>query len=163
MQKRIHHLALDSRSGRDKAQAYASSLSPGGSSPWRTGAPPRTPSSRGPRTPGVSKRPSFVIDVGDDQTPGVRQSTRQVPGTIQSLTLEADDTDCQNDIGSGEILTPPRPPSAKGLKRKGSRLSSQSSHPSSLQVSAVLLLETRVCGLCEATMTGTVSQAAYHK
>ncbi|KAL0020541.1 hypothetical protein WJX79_010459 [Trebouxia sp. C0005] len=47
LQKRLHHLALESEGGRDKAQAYASSLTPGGSKP-------RTPG--GYRTPGKGKK-----------------------------------------------------------------------------------------------------------
>lgn len=43
LQKRLYHLALESESGRDKAQAYASSLTPGGSKP-RTPGGYRTPS-----------------------------------------------------------------------------------------------------------------------
>ncbi|DBA97629.1 TPA: hypothetical protein ACH3X3_15301 [Trebouxia sp. C0006] len=49
LQKRLHHLALESEGGRDKAQAYASSLTPGGSKP-------RTPG--GYRTPGKGKKSS---------------------------------------------------------------------------------------------------------
>lgn len=49
LQKRLHHMALESESGRDKAQAYASSLTPGGSRP-------RTPG--GFRTPGKGEKPS---------------------------------------------------------------------------------------------------------
>ncbi|DBA84427.1 hypothetical protein WJX77_002493 [Trebouxia sp. C0004] len=47
LQKRLHHLALESEGGRDKAQAYASNLTPGGSKP-------RTPG--GYRTPGKGKK-----------------------------------------------------------------------------------------------------------
>ena len=47
LQKRLHHLALESEGGRDKAQAYASSLTPGVSKP-------RTPG--GYRTPGKGKK-----------------------------------------------------------------------------------------------------------
>ncbi|KAL3145648.1 hypothetical protein ABBQ32_003187 [Trebouxia sp. C0010 RCD-2024] len=43
LQKRLHHLALECESGRDKAQAYASSVTPGGSKP-RTPGGHRTPS-----------------------------------------------------------------------------------------------------------------------
>ena len=52
LQKRLHHFALESGSGRDKAQAYASSLTPGGSKP-RTPGGYRTPS-KGQRSPGLS-------------------------------------------------------------------------------------------------------------
>lgn len=63
LQKRLYHLALESESGRDKAQAYASSLTPGGSKPrppggYRTptpgGSKPCTPG--GNRTPGKGQR-----------------------------------------------------------------------------------------------------------
>ena len=37
LQKRLHHLALESEGARDKAQAYASSLTPGGSKPRTSG------------------------------------------------------------------------------------------------------------------------------
>ncbi len=47
LQKRLHHLALESEGGRDKAQAYASSLTPGGSRPSTPG---------GYRTPGKGKK-----------------------------------------------------------------------------------------------------------
>lgn len=47
LQKRLHHLALESEGGRDKAQAYASSLTQGVSKP-------RTPG--GYRTPGKEKK-----------------------------------------------------------------------------------------------------------
>ena len=49
LQKRLHHMALESESGRDKAQAYASSLTPGGSKPRAPG---------GFRTPGKGEKPS---------------------------------------------------------------------------------------------------------
>lgn len=52
LQKRLHHLALESDSGRDKAQAYASSLTPGAHKPGTPGTPGgyRTPGKRKPST-----------------------------------------------------------------------------------------------------------------
>ncbi len=52
LQKRLHHLALESEGGRDKAQAYASSLTPGGPKP-------RTPG--GYRTPGKGKKSNGMV------------------------------------------------------------------------------------------------------
>ena len=85
LHKKLHHLALESRSGRAKAEAYASSLSPGGvpSTPWGSsmGTLPRTPGPRDPNTPpgaslgNPSKTPgemrvmSLGLDHGGDLTP----------------------------------------------------------------------------------------------
>ena len=52
LQKRLHHLALESEGGREKAQAYANTLTPGGSK----GRPPSTPT--GYRTPGTGRKKS---------------------------------------------------------------------------------------------------------
>ena len=80
LQKRLHHFALESGSGRDKAQAYASSLTPGGSKP-RTPGGYRTPS-KGQRSPGLStphRRAGTPAGVMSGVTPtGGRTQQRQL-------------------------------------------------------------------------------------
>ena len=73
LQKRLHHLALESESGRDKAHAYASSLTPGGSKP-------RTPG--GYKTPGKGQKPAGFLTTPTRQagTPGGVTPRASMPG-----------------------------------------------------------------------------------
>ena len=102
LHKRLHHLALESRSGRDKAQAYASSLSPGGllSTPGGSsmGVSGRTPGSREPKTPGggslrgLLRTPGGVpmmpldTDLAEDQTPNRIRGQDRGPGAHSRQT-----------------------------------------------------------------------------
>lgn len=79
LQKRLHHFALESGSGRDKAQAYASSLTPGGSKP-RTLGGYRTPS-KAQRSPGLNtphRQAGTPAEVMPGVVPGGRSQQRQL-------------------------------------------------------------------------------------
>ena len=129
LHKRLHHLALESRSGRDKAQAYANSISPGGlpSTPGGSsmGVSGRTPGSREPKTPGGSS-------LG---------APPRTPGRLPMMSLDANTEEDQTPIKTrGQDRGPgahSRQTPKSHAKRRGSNLgvSRLQSSQSSLQVS----------------------------
>ena len=86
LQKRLHHLALESEGGREKAQAYANTLTPGGSK----GRPPSTPS--GYRTPGTGRKksrmsiPGTPLGLEDQENATPPASTKKINAPDKVVT-----------------------------------------------------------------------------
>lgn len=165
LQKRIHHLALESRSGRDKAQAYASSISPGGTHPSPGGVSMgvnRTPGSKSPlapggasledplRTPGGMRVMQLGPVTGDDrQTPtkvlgtGVEESASHLgSGTRDGWTPNKSWGAQNRDLNAQPRHTTKSHPKRRGGSLGGSRLQSSKSN---LQVSATKCLYEGMC------------------
>lgn len=138
LQKRIHHLALESRSGRDKAQAYASGLSPGIKTPSPGGSSvgvPKTPGSNRLKAPAGAVLRDVSMTPWDPLTsPGEMRAVQLGPAFGDDVTPSK----AQGAESRGSHAQLRQTPLSHQKKKEGGSFGASRLQISNLQVSIVL-------------------------